>query len=47
MSKKGWFITNVVVTVVGAMCGLAGIFTGIKAEPYNEELKAKEIEKKD
>lgn len=43
--SKAWFIANVTVTIIGALAGVAGIFTGIKAAPYTEELTKKEIEK--
>lgn len=43
--NKSWFITNIVVTALSAICGVAGIFTGIKAAPYTQELTEKEIAK--
>ena len=46
MSGKTWSIIDIVVGLVGGLCGLIGIVSGIKASNYNEEQQFKDLEKR-
>lgn len=46
MSGKTWSIIDIVVGLVGGICGLVGIVSGIKASNYNEEQQFKDLEKR-
>lgn len=46
MDGKKWSTVNTILGVVGGLCGLVSIFTGIKAGVYEEEQKYAELEKR-
>lgn len=46
MSGKTWWIIDVIVGLIGGLCGLIGIVSGVKSSNYNEEQTMKELEKR-
>lgn len=44
MDGKKWSNVNTVLGIVGGLCGLISIFTGIKAELYEQEQQYKDLE---
>lgn len=46
MSKKGWWLTNVVLAVVGGVCGVLGIYTGVKAAEFEQDQQFENLEKR-
>lgn len=46
MNGKKWAIADVVLGVVGGLCGLFGILTGIKRAGYDEEQKYADFEER-
>ena len=46
MSGRNWKIIDVVVGLVGGLCGLIGIISGIKSANYDEQQMFKDLEER-
>ena len=46
MNGKNWKILDVVLGLVGGICGVVGIITSIKASEYDEQSLYEDLEKK-
>ena len=46
MNGKKWKIADVALGIVGGLCGIIGIITGLKAADYDEQALFEDLEKK-
>lgn len=46
MSGKRWSVLNTILSVIGGLCALFGIYTSFKASDYDQEQEFKALEER-